>query len=664
MRLQLRALLATAVSAALLQGCAGLSAIGSCSAVYAWRPPAGDAPAAIERTPFCPPAASGGAGGEGAASAIAAVSASAGMTAPLFPRSGPYADALEMIESADMSAFMSRVRTDFLAGENSGAWGYAVIDAIAGDDAALAARIIAAMEKESDPETLSAAHLKPWVMAFAQEPGAAAEMAKLGRILPAATLLGHRALLAEGLGDIEGALAIYEEAPTGFDRPDPSEAGSPAFLARAVAFNSRRLLALRHAELLRSAGRKDMAVALLEALLQAAPDDGYAQGRLEAARGDRDKRPLRTLKQAMALAISDEADLVEERQSIMAMVMARGAEPPFNYRIASMRQSALLLDPDNGELRVSEVSELYRQGKFEAALRMAQIGRPPVEFRAQLLSFAGLSALELGDRAVASALIEESLRRDPSDEARIAAAGSLVNAGDAARAIALIDQTIRNLTPSEQARALIIRGQALYHLGDIDGAVGAAREAYGLRPDEGASQFLASMLVKSPARPEGLDIMRDMLMSSPGDVGLMNNLGYSLIESFATPAELDEGYRILKQASRIAPDEANLLDSLGWAYYLYGDFKEAKRFIDLAIKAYQPFRNWELFDHLGDVLWRLGDEAGARQAWRDAVAAVPPLAARARTEAKLADGLTAPPPERRAPPEVPLSRTRPERNEI
>ena len=181
-----------------------------------------------------------------------------------------------------------------------------------------------------------------------------------------------------------------------------------------------------------------------------------------------------------------------------------------------------------------------------------------------------------------------------------------------------------------------------------------ARAARAIRDDQSTQQFLASLLVDTAERSEGLAIMRHMLTERPDDTGLMNNFGYSLVDGFASKEELDEGFRMLKQAIRLTPDEPNLLDSIGWAYYQYGDFREANRFIEMALEAYEPFAHWELSDHMGDVKWRLGEAEEARKHWRESLTAYPPAESARRLEAKLRDGLTTPAPARRDTPEVPL----------
>lgn len=588
------------------------------------------------------------------------VSAAALATAPSEAPLAPYASPNEMVEAADMSAFMERVRGDYAKAKNPGAWGYMIVDALAADDPATAQGVLDALNGKPAPEWMSANHLRPWVLAAnGQAVEAADEMKKLRRVVPAATLLGHRALLAEGMGDYEGALAVYGEAPVKFDAPDPSEAGTMTYFARARAFNSQRMLALRQAELLRGLNRDAEAVALLTRLLAASPDDAYVANRLaRASKGD-DRWKPRSLKQAMAVALGDEADLIEEQEAIMSAMSGRGAKMPFNHLLSSIRQSAMLLDANNGDIRISETGRLYTQGKFEPALRIAQIGNPRKEQAALLQSTAGLAALELGSPDTMAAMVERSLLIDASAEAKVQAAGSLITANKISRALQLIDQATKSgqLSEAQMAFALMTRAQAYSQGGNVNEAVKAARAARALRDDQTSQQVLASMLVDSPPeREEGLGLMRKLLADQPDSTSMMNNFGFTLIDTHQTQEELDEGFRLLKQAIRLTPDEPNLLDSIGWAYYQYGDYREANRFIVMALEAYEPFAHWELSDHMGDIQWRLGDQEAARLHWRNALAAFPPATSAAKLESKLKNGLTDPEPIKRDTPEVPLAK--------
>ena len=591
---------------------------------------------------------------------VTPVSQAALATAPYEAPANPYASPQMMIENADMSAFMSRVREDFPNNRNSGAWGYMAVDAMAADQPTLALEVIEALQGRQPPEWMSANHLRPWIYAAnGRTDDAIAAMKSMQRLLPKPDHVGHAALLAEGMADFELALSTYGEFEDAFNPPAPDGVGTMEYYIEARAFQAQRLLALRKAELLRGLDRNPEAIALLERLYAASPDDGYVESRLQKAKKGEDRLAPRTLKQAMAEALGDEANVLEEQEGIMAAMAGRGARTPFNHLLSSIRQSALLLDPDNGNIRVAEAAKLYEQGKFEPALRIAQIGNPPGQLAALLQSTAGLAAMELGSPDTLAAMVERSLKIDSSVDAKIQAAGTLATAGKTVRAMQLVDQALKsNLSPPQRVFALLTKAQVHNQAGELMPAVEAARQARRLDDEESTQQFLASMLVDSPLRAEGLEIMRKMLTDQPDNTGLMNNLGYSLIDGPASPQELDEGFKLLKQAIRMTPDEANLLDSIGWAYYQYGDFREARRFINMALEEYAPFGHWELSDHMGDIEWRLGDQEAARKNWEAALQARPPAHNRAKTEAKLRDGLTTPPPERRDTPEVPREKDR------
>ncbi len=580
--------------------------------------------------------------------------------------SATYSNPNEMLEAADMAAFMTQVRESYVADTNRGAWGYLIVDALAADDIALAQDALDLMEDTGQPRSMGADVLEPWVKAFAgRAESAKRDMGELGGVLNPPTLVGHLALLDEGLGDTDGALERYAVISETFAPPDPEDAGTPAFLSRALAFNGQRMLALREAELLRALKRDGEAVALLERLHEATPDDAFVESRLDRARRKDERPAVRTLKQAMAQALADEAAAIEERQALMGMMVARTTDTPFNHLTSSIRQSALLLDPDNAVTRLAEVGALYQEGFFASALRLAQLGDVNPLERAELSSAAALAALQLNAPDATAALVDEALRVDDGPDAKLAAANVLVSANVTERAISLVDEAMRSdLSNNDQIAALLTKAQAHFQAGRVDDAVGLAREALELDDDDGPRQFLASMLVASSERAEGIEIMEKMLSESPGDTGMMNNLGYAKIDNPVDDEELDDGFKLLKQASRITPDEPNLLDSIGWAYYKYGDFREAQRYLEMALEAYKPFNNWEIHDHMGDIHWRLGDPDAAKQSWGAALKAYPPAHERGAIADKFGNGMSEPPPPQRDTPEVPLTRDRGESSEI
>jgi Flp pilus assembly protein TadD len=94
---------------------------------------------------------------------------------------------------------------------------------------------------------------------------------------------------------------------------------------------------------------------------------------------------------------------------------------------------------------------------------------------------------------------------------------------------------------------------------------------------------------------------------------------------------------MIRKAVALAPDDASITDSLGWALYKRGKLPDAIETLQRAA-ASDPTQA-EIHEHLGDALFASGRRYEARFAWNAAlVTADADLAARVR--AKMVAGLT------------------------
>jgi tetratricopeptide (TPR) repeat protein len=161
-----------------------------------------------------------------------------------------------------------------------------------------------------------------------------------------------------------------------------------------------------------------------------------------------------------------------------------------------------------------------------------------------------------------------------------------------------------------------------------------------------------SILMDDPSGwSDGIGVARALFAEQPDSVLRLNALGYALIQR---PEGLEEGYRLLWRGFTFGQLDYAVVDSLGWAYYLYGHFDQARALIERARDLSVADPNFEILDHLGDVYWRLGRREDARNAWREALAARPDAIRRRDIDRKLSRGLTTPAPRRRELPEVNL----------
>lgn len=99
----------------------------------------------------------------------------------------------------------------------------------------------------------------------------------------------------------------------------------------------------------------------------------------------------------------------------------------------------------------------------------------------------------------------------------------------------------------------------------------------------------------------------------PNHSSALNYLGYMWVDK---GIRLAEGLEMINTALLIEPQNAFIIDSLGWAYYKSGEFEQAAIELERAL-LYSP-SSADISDHLGDAYWRLGRELEAEFKWQQA----------------------------------------------
>ena len=115
------------------------------------------------------------------------------------------------------------------------------------------------------------------------------------------------------------------------------------------------------------------------------------------------------------------------------------------------------------------------------------------------------------------------------------------------------------------------------------------------------------LLADKLKRPE--DALKDLqkqLILRPNDANAMNSLGYTLL---AQESSREQGFALLEQAYKLAPEAPHINDSLGWAYYLKGQPEKALAYLKFA---YDKMPDPEVAAHLVDTYMALGQERKAR----------------------------------------------------
>jgi Flp pilus assembly protein TadD len=122
--------------------------------------------------------------------------------------------------------------------------------------------------------------------------------------------------------------------------------------------------------------------------------------------------------------------------------------------------------------------------------------------------------------------------------------------------------------------------------------------------------LLASAFDRAGDWPSARGEIETLLTVDPNNAQALNYLGYSLLER---GVERERATEMVKRAYALEPTSSAITDSLGWAYFLQGNAKEALPLLEKAAK--DAGADTAINEHLGDAYWTLGRRRDARYAW-------------------------------------------------
>lgn len=110
---------------------------------------------------------------------------------------------------------------------------------------------------------------------------------------------------------------------------------------------------------------------------------------------------------------------------------------------------------------------------------------------------------------------------------------------------------------------------------------------------------------------------RTVITLRPDDPHAYNALGYSLADR---NQRLKEAQALIEKAFSLAPQDAFIIDSMGWVQYRLGHLDKAREYLERS-RSLRP--DPEVLVHLGEVLWMQGQHETAQTLWREARAKEP-----------------------------------------
>ena len=104
--------------------------------------------------------------------------------------------------------------------------------------------------------------------------------------------------------------------------------------------------------------------------------------------------------------------------------------------------------------------------------------------------------------------------------------------------------------------------------------------------------------------------LKSALELDPNFAEALNSLGYIYVEE---NKNLGQAEKLIKKAVHLEPDNGAYIDSLGWLYFKLGKTEEALKLLERACVLMQ---DEVIFDHLGDVYFKLKDFPKAKINWQ------------------------------------------------
>ncbi|HFE38922.1 MAG TPA: tetratricopeptide repeat protein, partial [Gammaproteobacteria bacterium] len=146
---------------------------------------------------------------------------------------------------------------------------------------------------------------------------------------------------------------------------------------------------------------------------------------------------------------------------------------------------------------------------------------------------------------------------------------------------------------------------------------------------QAAYDFYSGLLAKDPENEdylyyrslvaEKLDlvdvVIRDLsyvISKDPENAAAINALGYTLADR---TDRLEEALKLIQRAQELEPNDAAIIDSLGWVNYRLGNYALALKYLRQAM---DKIEDGEVAAHLGEVLWAMGKKNEAIQVWKKA----------------------------------------------
>jgi len=186
----------------------------------------------------------------------------------------------------------------------------------------------------------------------------------------------------------------------------------------------------------------------------------------------------------------------------------------------------------------------------------------------------------------------------------------LAGLGDIEEARNLLAQLRIRADSDIKSQSYQVEAQILQEAGDTNKAFQVLNDGLGTLPDDIPLQYARALMAVNLGQLELAESdLRQIISVQPDNAAAINALGYTLAD---LTDRYDEAEELILLAYELQPQDASIIDSMGWISYRLGRLPEAESYLR---EAWKIMRNAEVAAHLGEVLWVLGQKDEARSTW-------------------------------------------------